>query len=873
MLLSGQHGVTGTVSHYRIGQELGGGGMGVVYAAEDLRLGRRVALKFLPDHLAATPGALERFAREARTASSLNHPNICTVYDVDEYDGKPFLVMELLEGENLKQRLVHGAIPITELLEWSIQIGGALQAAHSLGVIHRDIKPANLFLVRGGPVKVLDFGLAKPLARARRVGESDQTLTLLPGYQSEPGTAAGTLGYMSPEQARGEEVDTRTDLFSFGAVLYEMATGHEPFPGVTSAVVFDAILNRDPEPVRRQQPGAPPDLERIIGKSLEKDRELRYQSAADLVADLQRLRRDSSSGARPAACVSRGRPERKYLAAALAVGLAVLGVAGALWWSARRTPAALLVPVKMTGNPADLPVQSAALSPDGRFLAYSDRFGIHIRASDTGESRVLPDTAGMMAVEWSGDSTQVFAARSLGPKGFSVWTIPLLGGPPRAGPRGLPSPDGRYLMTAAGIESADGSRSMPCQGRVDRITGFGWSPDSKHAAFAKLQPGATPIFTVEVMEPDTGQTAAVVRSEYPIAGVAWLSNTRLVYARLDPGPSLRDFNLWALDVGRRLEGHASEPRRLTQWHGFLIRWLSATADGRRVALIKDDTQNNVDIARLEAGGTRITPPQRLTLDDHYNNATAWMPDNRAVLLESDRTTNLHIYRQALDSPNAELVISGPNQQHQARLSPDQRWLLYLETPGDAPVPQRARILRMPLSGGPAEEVLVGEGSARAFSCSQLPAGGCVINELRGSQRVVTQFDPMRGRGREITRNPLDAGDAAVSPEGGHIALAVGEPRNRIRVLTLEGRLEKEIAVTGATRLIGLDWAADGHSFLCGNVSDANSSLLRVEFDGSSHLLWTQPGNHSIWAVPARDGKLLALQGATETANVWTVENR
>ena len=866
--------MTGTVSHYRIAHELGGGGMGVVYVAEDIRLGRQVALKFLPDHLAASPDALERFAREARTASSLNHPNICTLYDIDEYDGKPFLVMELLEGENLKQQLARGPIAIPELLEWSIQIGGALQAAHSKGIVHRDIKPANLFIVRDGHAKVLDFGLAKPVgAAARKVSESDLTLTMPPNFQSVPGMAAGTLGYMSPEQARGEEVDARTDLFSFGAVLYEMATGHEPFPGATSAVVFDAILNRDPAPVRSRQPAAPPELERVIAKALEKDRSLRYQSAADLVADLQRLRRDSSSATRPAAVVCPPRPRWRSLSVAAALCLAALAVAGALWWSAHRTASGLALPVKVTGNPAQLPVQSAVLSPDGRFLAFSDRLGIHIRASDTGESRALPDTAGMMAVQWSADSTQIFAARSLGANDFSVWTIPLLGGPPRAGTRGLPSPDGRFMVTAAGVESVDGSRVLASHGKVDQILGFGWSPDSKHVAFAKSLPGAIPVFTVEIAEPETGQTDTAAKSDIPIAGVAWLSNTRLVYAQQEPAPPYRDFNLWAVDIGRRLGDRPCAPTRLTQWSGFLIRWLSATSDGKRLALLKDETQNNVDIARLEPGGTRIATPQRLTLDDHYNNSTAWMPDNRAVLLESDRTGGLHIYRQQLDSTNAELIIGGPNQQFQPRISPDQRWLLYLESPDFKAVPTRARLLRMPLNGGRAEEVLVPDGTVRAFQCSLSPEGACVINELRGNERVVSQFDPVRGRGAEITRNPLGVGDAAISPDGSRIALAFGEPRSHVRLLTLDGKTEREITVTGATRLIGLDWAADSRSLLCGDVSATNSSLLRVDFDGSSHLLWTEPGNHSIWAIPSRDGRYLALRGATESANVWTVENR
>ena len=848
--------------------------MGVVYVAEDVRLGRQVALKFLPDHLAANREALERFTREARTASSLNHPNICTLYDIDEYDGKPFLVMELLEGETLKQRLARGAVPMPDLLEWGIQIGGALQAAHSKGIVHRDIKPANLFIVRNGHAKVLDFGLAKPVGgtASQKLAESDLTVTMLPSFQSTPGSAAGTLGYMSPEQARGEEVDARTDLFSFGAVLYEMACGHEPFPGATSAVVFDAILNRDPPALRSQQRAISPELERAIAKALEKERNLRYQSAADLVADLQRVRRDSSSGSQPEVVCRPPLSRRFYWSAAAVLCLAVLVTISAVWWLTGRTPAPL-VPVKVTGNPADLPVQSVVLSPDGRFLAFSDRLGIHIRASDTGESRALPETAGMIAVTWSADSTQLFAARSLGSNDFSVWTIPLLGGPPRPGPRGLPSPDGRYLVTAAGVEFADGSRVLPRHGKVDQIAGYGWSPDSRHFAIATPLPGANLAFTIEIVEPETGQTATALRSDVPIGGIAWLSNTRLVYARLEPAPPFSDFNLWTIEVGRRLGGRFSEPKRLTRWSGFLIRWLSATTDGKRLALLKDDTQNNVDVARLEAGGLRMGPAWRLTLDDHYNNATAWAPDSRAVLFESNRTGTLHIYRQELDSTNAELLIGGPNQQFQARLSPDQRWLLYLEGPDFQAFPSHGRLLRMPLGGGRAEEVLVTNGRFRAFQCSASVPGVCAINEMRGNERVVTLFDPLRGRGAEITRNPLGVGDAAISPDGSRVALAVGEPRNHIRLLSLDGKIEKEITVNGATRLIGLDWAADGRSILVGDVCDTNSSLLRVELDGTSHLLWTQPGNHSVWAVPSRDGKLLALQGATETANVWTVENR
>jgi serine/threonine protein kinase len=893
-----------TVSHYRILEKLGSGGMGVVYKAEDIRLHRFVALKFLPPEVARDPHALARFQREAQAASALNHPNICTIHDIGEHNGEPFIAMEFLEGHTLKHLITGRALPLETLLPLALEIADALDAAHAKNIVHRDVKPANIFVTDRGIAKILDFGLAKISGNPERGADATAATQDLPQHLTNPGSALGTVAYMSPEQVTGKELDARTDLFSFGAVLYEMSTGSLAFRGEASGVIFDAILNRVPTPPVRLNPDLPVDFERIINKALEKDREVRYQHASELRADLKRLKRDSDlsrhSSSRQAVGVPPSRAKRStkiYAASGAAVVLIIALGWIALHWRSLfdRAPKAALVEHQLTRNAFENRVLGSALSPDGKTLAYTDSKGLHLGVVESGETHDIslpPELQDAVeGVRWFPDGEKLLLGVSHDADGYSIWTMSVFGGAPRklrshtvalsiSPLNSSIAVITDYPQSELSTIDANGENPKKISGTdADKVVTATHSPDGRFLAYMTHQDSGGSIHTRSLEQ----GSDVVVRSDPNIASrptdspcLLWLPDGRLIFGAYNPADAGNPI-LSAIPMDLRTGKPVGSPVQFANWHGDFGWSPTASADGRRLAFIKGHTKTDVFIAESKDNGRRVEGAKNLTLGDSFETPKAWFPDSRTLLISSTRTGRNQIYRLNLEG-HAEAILPGSDVQADPELTPDAAWILYwsfrLNPKGYA---ETLLFMRVPAGGGTPERIFDAHSDETTYvHCPSRRGASCVLSLWDKNRLTFYEFDPLKGQGREFASTQLGEPKNlawSISDDGSRVAIYSRDLlKEQVRVVDLHAPGEKTVQLPKGLDIWDLGWSLDGTALLVSTYS-LNSRLLRVGLDGKSSVLVPGGRNQFFYnAIPSPDGRYIAYGEQEWNNNVWLLEN-
>jgi len=918
-----------TISHYQVLEKLGSGGMGVVYRAEDTSLGRHVAMKLLPDAVAADPQAIERFRREARAAAALNHPNICSIYEIGEHAGQWFLTMELLEGQTLKERLavapasgparVASPLPQKTFLELAIQIADALDTAHAKGIVHRDIKPANIFVTHRGMAKILDFGLAKLTAAAvseRRLPDGDEDIAATAGHTApldlehltSPGATVGTVAYMSPEQARGEELDARTDLFSFGAVLYEMATGKRAFSGSSTATIFTAILRDEPPRPTQVNPELPAEMDRIIAKALDKDRDLRYQHASDLRTDLKRLRRDLDSG-RSAAVAAAGRDtgtgfvpalgtsgERasrqdagatidrsdsqiitrlvkrhsKAIIALMAGGLAI--VAASIYVVFRSTHHAPAPPpavefMRVTGS-GD--VRWADISPDGKYVAYvretAGKQSLWLKQLATGRDVqiVAMGEDYCPGVAFSPDGSYVYFARvgrlnSIG----DLYQVPSLGGGPMkvlAGVSGPPafSPDGQRAAFVRDTDDADSLLTAALDGSGERVLAsfkrpegiphnrVAWSADGKTLAFIHFS--LHPVLTTLAAEGGPAQPAAILWNE--IEDLSWLPGAR------------------ALVVAGRLQG-VSGPVQLHEvfLEGGVTRQIShdlsaytevrASADGKTLLALQDQLIAAIQVTMPgDPSETRTLNAGNQNEDGWYS--VGWTPEGK-IVYQTAPNGHEDLWEVEADGSNPQRLTNNLLPGYPA-VSLRGGFIAFSQmNPASG-----SSIWRMDMDGGNLQRITQGKvDSTPAIS----PDGQWVVFSRReGGNSVLMKVSSAGGPASQLADDNLSW--PSVSPDGKWIACVFAAPQNQpdsLAIIPFAGGHPAKVFPLPSTATVPLHWTPDGHAITYLNSLNGVGNVWEQPVAGGPPKAVTHFTSDSIfWYDWSRDGRLAFSRGTKQT---------